>query len=81
MPYEQRYCDANSDLENFTLRNVIVVVLVHVQLQFSSRELAIKPKSLSISGRGISPQRVEGMTHTEKDPCMCALNCLASVER
>jgi len=46
MPYEQRYCDVKSDL-SFTLRNVIiVVVIVHVRLQFPSREaLAIKPKS------------------------------------
>jgi len=48
MPYEQRYCDAKSDLENFTLRNVIVdvvvvvvvvvIAVVHVRLQFPSQE-------------------------------------------
>jgi len=57
MPYKQRYCDAKSDLENFTLRNVTVVVVVDfVWLQFLSREvLAIKSKSLPVSDHGISP--------------------------
>jgi len=35
MLYEQRYCDAKSDLENFTLRNVIIIVDI-VRLQFPS---------------------------------------------
>jgi len=43
---------------------------------FVAREaLTIKLKSLPVSGRGISPQCVEGMTHTEKDLCTYALNC------
>jgi len=72
MPYEQRYCDAKSDLENFTLRNVIVIVVVvivvdFVRLQYPSRKaLAIELKFLPVSGRGISPQCVEGMTHKQR---------------
>jgi len=46
VPYEQRYCDAKYDLEIFTLRNVLVIIVSsHVQLQFPSREaLTIKLK-------------------------------------
>jgi len=48
MPYEQRYCDAKSVLSNFTLRNVIIIVIVvvdFVRLQYPSREaLAIELK-------------------------------------
>jgi len=50
MPYEQRYCDAKSDLENFTLRNVIVFIVVDfLRLQYPSQALAME--FLSVSGR------------------------------
>jgi len=51
MLYEQRYCDAKSVLSNFTLRNVIIIVVVvdFVRLQYPSREaLAIELCSVRI---------------------------------
>jgi len=68
MPCEQRYCNVKSDLENFTLRNIIVIIVVDfVRFQFPSRQaLAIKPTSLPISDRGISLQRVDVMTRTQR---------------
>jgi len=91
MPYEQRYCDAKSDLENFTLRNIIVIIVVDfVRFQFPSRQaLAIKLKSLPIACRWDDTHtHTHTHTHTprarariQKEACTCALNYLASVER
>jgi len=73
---------AKSDLENFTLRNIIVIIVVDfVRFQFPSRQaLVIKPKSLPIS-RYLTTACRWNDTHTEKDPCTCALNYVVSVER
>jgi len=77
-----KYCDAKSDLENFTLRNIVIIV--HVRLQFPSREalaISAKSKSLPVLGRGISPQRMEEMTHTEKNVRVCSTVRLANDRR
>jgi len=47
----------------------------------SDNTFSYLPTELPVLGRGTSPQHVEGMTHTEKDPCTSALNCSAGVER
>jgi len=59
-------------LSNFTLRNVIIVIVVVVDivwLQYPSREaLAIETKSLTVSGRmcGVDDTRTHTHTHTHR---------------
>jgi len=73
MPYEQKYCDAKFDLENFALRNVIIIDFV--RLQFPSREvLAIEPKSLpvfTVFGTLPAHSGGGGDTHTSERSCTC----------
>jgi len=34
VPYEQRYCDAKSESGNFLLRNVVVIVIINVIVNY-----------------------------------------------